>query len=163
MYKKKNKAFSLVEIIIAMAIIAILSTIALPQIRTQIANARNTKAITTLNTFRIATQMYQIDSDKELIASTNSYSLETTKEALGKLAPYMDKNAKKIIDSGGLINIGGSRTKTDNGLGTISYGGQVRITFINPENKNSDGYSIWLEPVSPTKDYNLKGNKWIEY
>ena len=40
----------------------------------------------------------------------------------------------------------------------------MKITFKDPgDNSGSDGYYMWLEPVSPTEAYDIKGNKWIEF
>ena len=74
----------------------------------------------------------------------------------------VQNNAKAIIKEPE-IAIGGSKNKEDSK--NIKYGGKVKITFKNPDKakNDSDGYYIWLEPVSPTEAYDIKGNKWTEF
>ena len=161
----KNRGFSLIEIVVAVAIMGILSGIVGLQLRSYIAKSKDTKAVATLNTLRVAAQLYQLENEKPLIEDTTKYDDPTEiKKALEKLEPYLDNNAKAIIKDPEMA-IGGSREVKSNGdLGKIKYGGKVKITFKDPgANSGSDGYYMWLEPVSPTEAYDIKGNKWIEF
>ena len=157
----KNRAFSLIEVIVAVAIIGILSGIVGLKLRSYIATSKDTRAVATLNSFRLATQLYQIDNDKPLIEDSSKYDDDTEiKKALEKLEIYLDKNAKEIISTN-RITIGASRD-TENG--DLKYGGEVRFTFKNPDsNGNSDGYYMWLVPVDPTKKFDSKGKEWTKY
>ena len=159
----KNKAFSLIEIIVAVAIIATLSGVAGLKLRGYLAQAKDTKAITSLNTLRTAIQMYQLDNtDPVFNSSSTSYSKEEVKTGLKKLENYLESNAQKIVENPEFA-IGGSQTENDK---KIKYGGKVNITFINPNSSaaiKNDGFSIWLEPVDGTYELDIKGNKWIEY
>ena len=159
----KNRGFSLIEIVVAVAIMGILSGIVGLQLRSYIAKSKDTKAVATLNTLRVAAQLYQLENEKPLIEDTTKYDDSTEiKKALEKLEPYLDNNAKAIIKEPEMA-IGGSKTEKDSK--DIKYGGKVKITFKNPDTtkNNSDGYYIWLEPISPTEAYDIKGNKWIEF
>lgn len=161
----KNRGFSLIEIVVAVAIMGILSGIVGLQLRSYIAKSKDTKAVATLNTLRVAAQLYQLENEKPLIEDSSKYEdKEEIKKALEKLEPYLDNNAKVIIKEPEMA-IGGSREVKSNGdLGKIKYGGKVKITFKDPgANSGSDGYYMWLEPVSPTEAYDIKGNKWIEF
>jgi len=139
----KNRGFSLIEIVVAVAIMGILSGIVGLQLRSYIAKSKDTKAVATLNTLRVAAQLYQVENEETLIdtASLTTYSEQKVKDALKKLEPYLDNNAKAIIEKPEMA-IGGSRASKTN---------------------SSDGYYMWLEPVSPTEAYDIKGNKWIEF
>ncbi|MFA3905120.1 type II secretion system protein [Fusobacterium nucleatum] len=158
----KNRGFSLIEIVVAVAIMGILSGIVGLQLRSYIAKSKDTKAVATLNTLRVAAQLYQLENEKPLIEDSSKYEhKEEIKKALEKLEPYLDNNAKAIIKEPEMA-IGGS--KTDKDSKDIKYGGKVKITFKDPSaNSSSDGYYMWLEPVSPTEAYDIKGNKWIEF
>ena len=157
----KNRGFSLIEVIVAVAIIGILSGIVGLKLRSYIATSNDTRAVATLNSFRLATQLYQIDNDKPLIEDSSKYDDDTEiKKALEKLEIYLDKNAKEIISTN-RITIGASRD-TENG--ELKYGGKVKFTFKNPDsNGKSDGYYMWLVPVDPTKKFDSKGKEWTNY
>ena len=156
----KNKGFSLIEIVVAIAIIGILSGIVGLQLRGYMAKAKDAKVIASLNSFRVASQLYQAENEEPLIDENSiaTYDETKVKEALQKLEIYLDSNAKAIINNP-KDAIGGSRSAEN---GDIKYGGQIRFTFKNP-NGNSDGYNLWIEPVDGTGDYDTKGKKWIEY
>lgn len=158
----KNKAFSLIEIIVAVAIIATLSGIVGLKLKDHIAKSKDTKAIASLNTIRTAIQLYQIEETNPLFDGnpTDTYSKEKVVIALNKLDKYLENNSKNILNNPE-FEIGGSQTKADK---KIIYGGKVRITFKNPDSTGiSDGYSIWLEPFDNTKELDIRGNKWTEY
>ena len=157
----KNRAFSLIEVIVAVAIIGILSGIVGLKLRSYIATSKDTRAVVTLNSFRLAAQTYQIDNDKPLIEDSSKYDDDVEiKKALEKLEIYLDKNAKEIIDKN-RITIGASRDAEN---GELKYGGEVRFTFKDPDNTaSSDGYYMWLVPVDPTKKFDSKGKEWTKY
>ena len=156
----KNRAFSLIEVIVVVAIIGILSGIVGLKLRSYIATSKDTRAVASLNSFRLAAQTYQIDNDKPLIEDSSKYDDDTEIiKALEKLEIYLDKNAKEIISTN-RITIGASRDEN----GELKYGGEVKFTFKDPDNgANSDGYYMWLVPVAPTKNFDSKGKEWTKY
>ena len=87
----KNRGFSLIEIVVAVAIMGILSGIVGLQLRSYIAKSKDTKAVATLNTLRVAAQLYQVDNEEALIdtASLTTYDEQKVKDALKKLEPLV--------------------------------------------------------------------------
>ncbi len=148
----KNKGFSLIEVIVAITIIAILSGIVGLKLRGHIAKAKDAKAVATLNSFRTASQLYQLENSDILIAAGDIENLQKIKESLGKLKPYLDNKSKDIIEKAE-VEVGGSRTQKD---GDIRYGGKVAIKFDSKGN-------LILKQLSGTGEFDIKGNKWIEY
>lgn len=157
----KNKAFSLIEIIVAVAIIATLSGLIGLKLKGHIAKAKDTKAIVSLNTIRSAIQLYQLENSQALFdTSGTGYSKQKVIDGLKKLESYFESNSKEIIENPE-FQIGGSQNLSDK---KIIYGGKVRIIFRNPNaSGESDGYSIWLEPFDGTLEADIRGNKWIDY
>ena len=158
----KNRGFSLIEIVVAVAIMGILSGIVGLQLRSYIAKSKDTKAVATLNTLRVAAQLYQLENESPLIEDSSKYEdKEEIKKALEKLEPYLDNNAKAIIKDPEMA-VGGS--KTDKDSKDVKYGGKVKITFKDPNGNNSDdGYYMWLKQDDGTENGDIKGNKWIEF
>lgn len=156
----KNKGFSFIEIVIAIAIIAVLSTLITPQVRNQLAKGKDTKAVATLSSLRIASQMYQMEHSEKLIEVADYDSDEKIKEALQKLSDYLDPNAKKIL-SEAKVEIGGSRTTED---ADIQYGGSVSFTFKNPDEAGkSDGIYLWFKLPTGVGTYDSRGVEWKSY
>lgn len=148
----KKRGFSLIEVIVAIAIISILSGIVGLKLRGHIAKAKDAKAIATLNSFRTASELYQLENSDILIAIKDIENNDKTKESLKKLETYLDAKSKNIVENAE-IEIGGSREKKD---GNIKYGGKVNLMF------DKTG-AIYLKPLSGTGEFDIKGNKWIEY
>lgn len=160
----KNKGFSLIEVIVAVAIIASLSGIVGVNLRKHMASAKDAKAIASLHSIRTAIQIYQLENDTPLFTtdSSNSYSKENVISTLEKLEPYLDNNLKALIKNPE-FSVGGSiKIESDAQSQKIKYGGKVRLTFINPNGKSKEA-SVWLEPTDNTGELDIKGNKWTEY
>lgn len=156
----KTKAFSLIEVIIAVAIIAVLSTIVTPQVRVQLAKGKDTKAIAFLHSLRVAAQMYQMENSGRLIAEVDYDSVEKIKESFQKLEEYLDPQAKEILKASEL-DIGGSRESKE---GDIKYGGKISFTFKNPDKQGkSDGVYIWFKKKDGIGAFDSRGVEWTSY
>ena len=57
----KNGGFTLIELIIAVALVGILSSLVTPKVRIQLAKGRDTKAISYLGAMRTAAELYYIE------------------------------------------------------------------------------------------------------
>ena len=157
----KNGGFSLIEITVAIALIGLMMGIGVPKFRNQIAIGKDTKAIAILSNLRTAGELYYLETGNTIVE--NPEKEINIGEALEVLEPYLDvKTFNEIKD--GKLDIGGSRAKKSDEADTkINYGGEIGLTFLNPEHgKLSDGVYIWFLPESE-KEYDTKGNRWIDY
>lgn len=159
----KNGGFSLIEITVAIALVGLMMGIGVPKFRNQIAIGKDTKAIAILSNLRTASELYYLETGNTIVE--NPEEEMSIGEVLEVLEPYLDvKTFNEIKD--GKLDIGGSRAKkseSDEADTKINYGGEIGLTFLNPEQgKLSDGVYIWFSPESG-REYDTKGNRWIDY
>ena len=112
----KNGGFTLIELIIAVALVGILSSLVTPKVRIQLAKGRDTKAISYLGAMRTAAELYYIEKG-EAPTTVISPNEADDKKAIENILPYLDPKAESVIKDG-KIQIGGSR-KDENGKITI--------------------------------------------
>lgn len=157
----KNGGFTLIELIIAVALVGILSSLATPKVRIQLAKGRDTKAVSYLGAMRTAAELYYIEKG-EVPNIVGDPSEDDDKKSLENILSYLDPKAEAVIKDG-KIQIGGSR-KDENGK--ITFGGEMRFTFKSPQHdviaKRGDGVYIWFAPEE-NQVYDVQGNKWVEY
>lgn len=163
----KNGGFSLIELVIAVALVGVLSTMVTPKVRAQLAKGRDAKAIAYLASMRTASELYYLDNNKSPLEGEESE--EAIKKAIDNLLPYLDPKAEKELKEG-KIEIGGSRKASADNSGVedeIKYGGEMSFTFKNPVTSSTfkgDGVYIWFAPLNDIGEYDTSGkNKWIEY
>jgi general secretion pathway protein G len=170
-YVRKNAGFTLVELVVAVAIIGILSTLITPRVREQLAKGRDTRAISLLGAMRTASELYYIEKGEAPLDDMTKASNPTdVKAALDKLLDYLDPKAESLLKNG-KVEIGGTRKEVAAGGGgveadkTITYGGTIGFTFANPDASASnpgDGVYIWFAGESG-KEYDSGGTRWSSY
>lgn len=160
----KKGGFSLIELVIAVALVGVLSTIVTPKVRVQLAKGKDTKAIAYLAALRTASELYYLDNNKSPLEGDESTDGAITK-AIEKLLPYLDPKAEKELEDG-KIEIGGSRkeSSTDVAADEIQYGGKIGFTFTSPNSSvKGDGVYIWFKPEGDIVYDTTGKNKWIDY
>lgn len=137
--KKNNKGFTLVELVIAIAILAILVGLLAPQYTKYVEKSRKSADASNMDEMVKAVQVYAADAANEVPAVTNA-TIELTKDgvtsanktvnaALGEFCPDYSKMKMKSAKWGGnptaKINI------TDEGGVEVSYSPANFAKYIN--------------------------------
>lgn len=163
----KRKGFTLIELVVVIALIAILAVTLAPRLRDQIAKAGDAKAIAVLGSLRTQSEIYFADNQKTVVAAfpaaTGDYS-----NAIKELKKGLDNSAQNLMDEVGTdsakVPIGGSRVTSTDG---VTYGGNASYTFVESGTTSDDGISIWFGTVKNAKDTTVandtKNNVWAEY
>lgn len=168
--KEKNNGFTLIELVVAVAIIGILSSLITPRVREQLAKGRDTKAIALLSALRTAGELYYIEYGKPPMDNISSGATPTNVEnAINNLKEFLDPKGESSIKNG-KIEIGGSRQKISGPSGPeadkqLNLGGDIGFTFINPDTTASnqgDGVYIWFAEDTG-REYDSSGKLWKEY
>ncbi|MGL5098444.1 MAG: type II secretion system protein [Fusobacteriaceae bacterium] len=127
--KNKKSGFTLIELVVVIAIIGVLAAVITPRVRLSLAKAKDAKAVAILDALRTASNVYYAEKGvpafegKKVLTQALVGGLET--------AGYLDKNSsKKLSDDtgGGTIDVGSATsTLASCNVGTI-VPGTVTIT-----------------------------------
>ena len=147
MKKKKNKGFSVIEIVLVLGVIGILSSFIAPKVRDYLALAKDSKAINTLQSLRMANETYYLENGNYPNSEDNNMS-----KILKELEKYM--GIKLSTGTTELfLDVGGSKNEGQEQV--IKYGGKVKVELN--ENKG-----FILIPDLETLPLNMRGDKWSE-
>ncbi len=174
----KKKGITLVELVVAIALIAILAVTLAPRLRDQVAKAQDTKALAILGSLRTLSESYYAENQVKPFGSSvplkvNEFDSvqEEDKIGLDLLIPDLSLEGLKQFESEGVweagdsyvVDIGGARESTD---GAIKYRGSIGYTFHAPSGSSGDGIFLWFtqKTISPDGlEFDTKGRKWIKY
>jgi general secretion pathway protein G len=169
--QEKKSGFTLVELVVAIAIIGILSTLITPKVREQLAKGRDMRGISLLGAMRTASELYYIEKGTAPLDDiTNGDNPVNIKAAIDNLLEYLDPKAETMLKTG-KIEVGGTRKEITGGGGAkeaskeITFGGEIGFTFINPDSSatnKGDGVYIWFSS-DIGKEYDSSGKKWSSY
>lgn len=145
MKNKKRAGFSVIEIVLVLGVIGILSSFIAPKVRDYLAIAKDSKAINTLQSLRIANETYYLENGNYPNSKDN-----TIGDVLVELSKYVGDKFE-LIENELLIDIGGSKESTN--TKEIKYGGKVKVDL------NSSKEFI-LVSYGETFDFNIRGDEW---
>lgn len=145
MGKKKNRGFSVIEIVLVLGVIGILSSFIAPKVRDYLALAKDSKAINTLQSLRMANETYYLENGNYPSSKDNSMS-----DILEELSKYVGDKFE-LVENEFLIDIGGSKESAE--TKEIKYGGKVKVDL----NSNKE---FILTPYGDTSDFSIRGDEW---
>ncbi len=103
--KNLKKGFTLIELMIVVAIIAILAVVAAPKFGQQLKKAKDSKAISLVGTYRSALTMHA--ADNEAVYATSFSALQNYVDAKTKTTSY-DSNGANVLTTTTFANQGTS-------------------------------------------------------
>jgi len=164
----KKKGFTLIELVVVVAIILLLAATLAPKLRKEVAKARDAKAVAALGSVRTAINVFLADTgegpDKLYSSASGDYIIYESSSS-----DYLENNAvtymtEETPDTEGdiIVPIGGSQPF---GEGDVVFGGTGEIRL------NSSTVEVSIASVTPggtgaTAASNLldtKGNEWSKY
>ena len=174
----KKNGFTLIELVVIIALIAILAVTLAPRLRDQMAKAKDTEAISALGALRTLSETYYADEQESpyggIPSSENNFSGVQSADISGLdlLIPNLNIQGMKVFGGSGsnwepgdgyTAETGGAR-KSKNG--EVKYSREISYTFHAPLGSSADGISLWFTQKTLSPDglgFDTKGIEWIEY
>ena len=181
----KKKGFTLIELVVVIALIAILAVTLAPRLRDQIAKAKDAKCIAVLGALRTNTQVFFAEREQTVIAAHTTGEDDALSFLIGELEPGTQKlftawyddtvvysTAGLVTTDGGSheIGIGGRRVGS---AGDVVYGGYLGFDFSDADGlvASPDGVSMILSVATPidaagvdaTYTHDTKRKVWASY
>jgi len=157
----KKKGFTLIELVVVVAIILLLAATLAPKLRKEVAKARDAKAVAALGTLRTAVNVYLADDGDPV--DQIGYTLGKTSliDSSGD-SEYLEDNVITFLNDSttaptedAVVQIGGTRAGA---TADVLYGGEVNIDY------NSTAVEVVLAAKTPsTGTHDTKGNAWASY
>ncbi len=160
---KRKNGFTLIELVVVIALIAILAVTLAPRLRDQIAKGRDSKAIAVLGSLRTAAEVY--------FADNGQVPRDATGVGINGLISELDNSAQALVNQAPTadhVPIGGGRTAGS--PNDVLYGGEISFTWTPATGVvgTADGISLWFESTADggtngAYASDTKGTNWSSY
>jgi prepilin-type N-terminal cleavage/methylation domain-containing protein len=163
----KRKGFTLIELVVVVAIILLLAATLAPKLRKEVAKARDAKAVAALGSTRTAVNVFLADKGyvpAELWSDATSGDFiiyDSTSEYLeSNVVTFIEDNTDTEGDF--IVPIGGHQ---DTPGGTLSYGGTAVLNLA----PGTDELEVQIDGLVDSggtdsgDEYDTKGNEWSKY
>ena len=167
----KRKGFTLIELVVVVAIILLLAATLAPKLRKEVAKARDAKAVAALGSTRTAVNVYLADVGTVPAALYAAGTTNIVNITSGD-SEYLEQNVVNYVDEFSpantddfMVPIGGHKTTAGTG-GTLSYGGRVEIVLGTAADEMEVVFDDVFAGTTGTTaggDYDTKGNAWASY
>lgn len=171
----KRKGFTLIELVVVIALIAILAVTLAPRLRDQIAKANDSKAIAVLGALRTNSEVFFAEREDTVTNATSTDGI-----ALAQLVGDLDSSSQRLFNDGNDVTIaygtdgvattdlttagqdtvpvGGTRPSAND---DVDYGGTIGFDF------GTDGIEVNFGTVTGTgtgtATHDTKRNLWASY
>jgi prepilin-type N-terminal cleavage/methylation domain-containing protein len=183
----KKKGFTLIELVVVVAIILLLAATLAPKLRKEVAKARDAKAVAALGSVRTALNIFYSDTGNppSELAGVDTDDDEFLYDASGKTSDYLEKSlveflatysenataaipetsdgaddAVDAVPTTTAVEVGGYRTGEEEAL---NYGGIAKFGYDNGELYVGITGADEEATDDPTGTHDTKGNQWDKY
>lgn len=103
--KNKKSGFTLIELVVVIAIIGVLAAVITPRVRLSLAKAKDSRAIAIVDALRTASNVYYAEQGKAVFPGTGAADINTGVASL-VTAKYLDAKAADKFGTSGTIEVG---------------------------------------------------------
>ena len=159
----KKKGFTLIELVVVVAIILLLAATLAPKLRKEVAKARDAKAVAALGAVRTATGVFMADEGKVPVIKASAS--EDALIASDGTSEYLENSVVSFVSDTtagtmkAVLPVGGHNTSSTGATSSLSFGGDITLSGST----NSGDYVFAITSGDATGSYDTKGNAWASY
>ncbi|WP_320047350.1 prepilin-type N-terminal cleavage/methylation domain-containing protein [uncultured Ilyobacter sp.] len=157
----KKKGFTLIELVVVVAIILLLAATLAPKLRKEVSKAKDAKAVALLGAVRSATSVFFADNGTIPTLISSTATAEDGLIEIDRTSEYVENSVTGFLDSNGALAAGaidaeipaGAVAASSTTVASTEYGLDVTL------DGNTDGDYDFDEDGK----YDTRGNAWASY